>query len=316
MAIATSIDIRKNGSYVDFNAQGAALNALLTSVGLTQTSDTGQINWATNTTYVNTSWNTSYGYEIWSFNDSLQATAPIFIKIEYGNVSTQSGAVRGDIGTWVTVGTGSNGAGTITGVIFSRRMNFDPTTAGVQILNSYFFNRVCYNPAAGVLSICFMPSCVYYNGTSHLYVPALQLIIARSCSDSGTPTGEGVLIILGAYGSNSAPASDIGCNQYSYSMNVAQAVGQSIAFVPGNVSSSLLVNNGAVTVYPCAITSPRFNFLHQLCFVPVSLMPNNTLFTAKLFAGGSTRTYSVFDGGNGLGYSAAGHAFVPAVLWE
>jgi hypothetical protein len=75
----------------------------LTTGGWTQSSDTGQ----TNPTTVG-SVPGGLIYEIYKASDTLAATTPIFVKIEYG----QSNG-RAAIG--VTIGTGSNGTGTITG---------------------------------------------------------------------------------------------------------------------------------------------------------------------------------------------------------
>lgn len=49
------------------------------------------------------------GFEIWRFNDALQSTSPLFVKVEYGvanNVNIPQ--------MWISVGTGTNGAGTLT----------------------------------------------------------------------------------------------------------------------------------------------------------------------------------------------------------
>lgn len=82
----------------------------LQSGGVTKTADTGQVDTATVTRPGST--NTVAGYEIRTFTDTLQATVPIFIKLEYG-----TGATTGQFGVSISVGTGSNGSGTLTGVL-------------------------------------------------------------------------------------------------------------------------------------------------------------------------------------------------------
>jgi hypothetical protein len=89
-----------------FRAWVSSIITQLAAVGLTQTSDTGQIN--TSTVTRPGSGNTSAGYTIWQFNDSLQGTSPIYFKLEFG-----SGSAAANPQMWVTVGTGTNGAGTI-----------------------------------------------------------------------------------------------------------------------------------------------------------------------------------------------------------
>lgn len=89
----------------NFRAWGLDLSAAFAEVGLVQTADTGQIDWATVT---RPAVNTSAGYEIWRYTDSS-----IFIKIFYG---TGNGAATPRL--QISVGTGSDGAGTLTGVVY------------------------------------------------------------------------------------------------------------------------------------------------------------------------------------------------------
>jgi hypothetical protein len=78
----------------------------LTEVGLVQTSDTGQINLET---VELPAVSTTAGYEIWRFNDANQSNDPIYLKIEYG-LGTTTSRPR----LICSVGTGSNGSGTLT----------------------------------------------------------------------------------------------------------------------------------------------------------------------------------------------------------
>src|SRR3954462_11008588 len=89
-------------STTGFRAWGSEFSAGLATVGLVQTADTGQINWSTVTI---PGANTAAGYEIWRFADST-----LYLKFEYG---TAPSTVQPQM--WITVGTGSNGSGTITG---------------------------------------------------------------------------------------------------------------------------------------------------------------------------------------------------------
>jgi hypothetical protein len=91
----------------EFRTWGSGISGKLSTLGFVQTSDTGQINWTTVTKPAGSS--TAAGYEIWRFADSLQSTAPIFFKLSYG---TSGGLTSPQI--TLTVGTNSDGAGTIT----------------------------------------------------------------------------------------------------------------------------------------------------------------------------------------------------------
>lgn len=95
-------------------AWGAALSAAIQACGLIKTADTGQINWATVTQPGSV--DIVAGYEIYRFNDALQATSPVFMKIEYGS----GGQLATTPQYWIRFGTGSDGAGTLTGRVSSR----------------------------------------------------------------------------------------------------------------------------------------------------------------------------------------------------
>lgn len=108
MTTATTTVIMSNSSNANFRAWGLWMSNTLTTLGFPKTADTGQVDWTTVTAPAGTS--TSSGYEIRTFNDSLQATAPIYFKLEWG-----SGSTAATPHMWITTGTASDGAGNITG---------------------------------------------------------------------------------------------------------------------------------------------------------------------------------------------------------
>lgn len=88
----------------DFRQWGLAISNALAAAGLVKTADTGQIDW---TTVLATNANLQKrGYEVWRFNDALQATRPVFIRIDYG-----SGNYPYNPMLWFTIGTATDGAG-------------------------------------------------------------------------------------------------------------------------------------------------------------------------------------------------------------
>jgi hypothetical protein len=116
-----------NNTDANFRIWGKFFSDSLTSAGIVQTSDTGQINWATVTAPA--AINTKQGYEIRRFADTLQATKPVYIKFSFG-----SGGAAGRPSVWVTIGTGSDGAGNITSVLMAETQF---TTAGVGTTADY-----------------------------------------------------------------------------------------------------------------------------------------------------------------------------------
>lgn len=83
------------------------VSAALTAAGLPKTADTGQI------TIPATITRAQNGYEIRKLNDAHDGTNPIRFKIKYETVATVRPGLTFDLGT------GSDGAGNLTGVIFT-----------------------------------------------------------------------------------------------------------------------------------------------------------------------------------------------------
>lgn len=129
-----------NSSDANFRTWGSYIAARLAAVGLVQTGDTGQINWTT--VLAPGAISTFMGYEIWRFNDSLQATAPVFIKIEYGS----STGVAANPGVRIQFGSGSNGTGGLTGNLSTTYLCSASAVAGAcTVVGSGSTNRFCIN---------------------------------------------------------------------------------------------------------------------------------------------------------------------------
>jgi hypothetical protein len=165
------------------------VTALFTTLGVTQTSDTGQINPATVSVPVTA--NASAGYVIGRFNDALQSTAPIFFKLEFG-----SGSAAADPFMWLTVGTSSNGSGTIGsgggGAVTSRV----GVLIGTQLPNSLvtaYTSRYVYvgTSQCGFLGLFFK----YGASTSNTSIGFGAFLINRTTDSSGNATAAGILVI-------------------------------------------------------------------------------------------------------------------------
>ncbi len=110
MGRATFTHMDAANTVANYVSTGRAMSDAIKLTGLTQTADTGQVVWA-NVTALPAA-NTVRDFEVYRFADALQATKPIFIRIDYLNNSMVDLAV--------SVGTGTDGAGNLTGVIAPR----------------------------------------------------------------------------------------------------------------------------------------------------------------------------------------------------
>lgn len=190
-----------NISDATFRAWGSGLSAAFAAVGLVKTSDTGQIDWST--VLAPTVGNTYMGYEIWRLNDSLQATAPIFFKIEYGGSTTFASP------SWRwTIGKGSDGSGAITGTILAATV-FTSATNTLTISNWYV------SSGDGSM-IAIAPAPTAFAGTAA--ADTWYMVIERSRSAAGVATGTGLIMVYGT-SAGAVP----GIKQWNYALTTGPA---------------------------------------------------------------------------------------------
>lgn len=138
----------RSASDAEFRVWGTEVNAALAALGWLQTADTGQVNWTTATRP--TLSNQKAGYEIWRANDALASQAPFYLKLTYGSCG---GASRPRI--WVQMGTGSDGAGNLTGASYESSCDGNAedsqATDYVFIGHAGRFTMIC-NPAGKIAS--------------------------------------------------------------------------------------------------------------------------------------------------------------------
>lgn len=154
-------------------------------VGWVRTADTGQTNAAA--LAIPPAINTIMGYQIWRMADALQATHPIFLKIEFG-----SGTSVNNVGLWLTVGTGTDGAGTITGVLRARYSII--ATANTAITSA------SYASAAGSRFVGVVSTAATGQST------IIWFSIERTVDNSGSYNSDGIIMYSG---SQAAPGAAI-----------------------------------------------------------------------------------------------------------
>lgn len=164
-------------SYFDWQTFGRRLTTALETVGMVRVATAGEIDW--DTTPPSTTSSVPTGFQIWRFNDALQATRPIFFKIEYSESSTYC--------LFITVGKGALGSA-ITDVLIPR------TRAG----NSNNTGTVTDALATTVVSTCAGGACLAvvaaYDYAGIHGRPAF--IIERSRDNAGEATGDGVSLAV------------------------------------------------------------------------------------------------------------------------
>lgn len=118
-----------HSSDAGYRTYGSELNTKLASVGMVQTADTGQVNWSTAT---RPAANIGGNYEIWKLS-----SGNLYFKLEYG-----SGNLTTEPSMFYTVGTGSNGSGTLTGQQ-STRTELGLTTTAIPSTTTNYISYLC-----------------------------------------------------------------------------------------------------------------------------------------------------------------------------
>lgn len=279
--ISTSINISSFTTDAKFRTWGSSISTSFTASGLVQTSDTGQINW----TAVNkpTTTGTVAGYEVYRFNDSLQGTYPVYLKLEYGSAVLASG---NSPNTWLSVGTGSDGAGNLTGVFISRQ----------QASIGAFATPVVSNTAqTGLFTHTDGYFLAYQEGTasgSNYYTPLFFAIDRTRNQTTGATTGHGLLVMSAA--SNGATGLQSSMFHFNYELKTLIS-SVSGSFMPPGDSSAY-----GSYVFPVYGTYPEP--LIQAGFVGhmVGDITNYATFTLKPIGSSITHTYISLGSSTGL----------------
>lgn len=284
--------LMNNNNTDGFRVWGLAVSNALAEIGLTKTDDTGQIDWTTVAFIANT----FSGYEIWRFNDTLQATAPIFIKIWYG-----SGSGSGPINVNVQIGQGSNGAGVLTGLTSGV---ITPSTNWVGGLGQSYLSYLSYHVGMGFLGVhCFLA----FEGYGQC---GFSFMIARSCDDDGVPNAEGYTLFSRqtAY-----------C--YSFLKNANLSGGSAYAMPVGGAVSSLVGVNPQLTKF--YMVTPQVRLLPALLmYVSAEFIEGSTFIATP---GATPHMYKAIGnwilggGSNNAAYWGTGSMYgvhLLAMVWE
>lgn len=185
MATVTTNTVLDHTSDAGFRAWVAEVIDGLIAVGVTQTADAGQINPATVT---RPAVNTTAGYAVFRFNDAAHGTNPIFFRLNFGTGSSASSPRLN-----IILGQGSNGSGTITGIVTPECACFASGTVSSTVTN--YPTRICYNAARGFLGFVFKIGAL---AGSHAYG---GFVISRSNDANGDPTTDSFVLISNSYNS-------------------------------------------------------------------------------------------------------------------
>lgn len=176
------------------------LHQSILDAGLVQTSTAGQLD--IQSVSVLPADGAFAGFIEYAFNDGLQATAPVVIKIEYGcgieglaDVGSNLRRTR-TLRTRSTVSIAGN-----SGYSYQAPQAYNNSGTGTTQLTSEGFSTIVYSPERGFFGIVYGAGSAnkpFQYAEGGYYGSRLSLFVQRSIDEDGTPNGGGVMV----YGPN------------------------------------------------------------------------------------------------------------------
>lgn len=253
--------VRDNSTLANFKQWAQAISNWMSTIGWTQSTDTGQVNWSTIAAVPATE---TYVYEIWKPADSL---ANFFLKIEYGtgNQSTNTNPIMR-----VSIGTATNGAGTLAGFITQALK----IPSQEQAVTSTVTQWTCYMTGdTGRVGILMWANDTTNNGT-------LFFAVQRSLNNSGTPVGTYVTLFHLAKANNNA-------NSFQQTLVFGSGVGNFVSLGGAGGNNFICLKNPTTstdTAFGSIAFSPIFpdigyfaNPHDQACVGSASDFPDQTV---------------------------------------
>lgn len=248
-----------------FQAWGSAISAAIRACGFAATADTGQINWTTVASP--TTNNAVAGYEIYAFNDTLQSTSPVYFKLSYGSGSYHASSTNGYPQLLITVGTGTDGAGNLTGVTTSaniQTMGTASAAGGITNTTTQYPTYVCGDGSyiglvnkvggmtvyqgAGASGPCFFLG--RPTNSAGAYVGGAAILLTPDYNPPSNFWGPWVMQVLNTSGSPNVLYS----NSSGY-----------FSLIPMGITSSL-ISGSNFQMFPCYAYTPQVYALNWLAY--------------------------------------------------
>lgn len=280
MATSSASLLPDNSTATNFRAWAQFIHNALITAGWTVTADTGQINLTTVAAPVGA--NASQGYEIWQTNDGVSPT--IYLKLEYG-----SGPSINFPAIWVTIGTGTNGSGTISGQVTTRKQiaaqssSAVSTGACIAAGGTGWFTLAMFNTTS--ITIC--------------------LVIERIKTSTG---GESTLgAVIAGYGSITGVC-------FSQVLLASGTVPGPVSLVGTVVANSTKVIGTVIGLWPWIPYSQQVVYPNALCMglVFTGDISTNTTFSCTRY--GSSHTYYCVAGATAI--DSAVNQWTTAIRYE
>lgn len=283
MAARTVVRSSSTSSAANYQAFAQAIHDWFVTAGWIQTTDTGQV--SIPGLPASSASNQNNGYEVWRMNDALQATAPVFLRIDYGQTSGSYPQI------WVQVGQGSDGAGNLTGLKTDQRLMTTAVNDGA--------GRNCYQSGGtNRIAMCM------YRITTTKNTGNLIFAVERTKDTSGNDTNEGVLLFCST--GNGAGRDHVAFALLFVVGSVQTGSGRQ-GYPPMNGAQGTTNDGGNVGVFPWLFPSRRGleNAGRNVVSTWLADFPADTQFDVQIY-GNATHFISLAGAATAQGASDAG----------
>lgn len=289
VSFSTPID---HTSDLGFRTWGTEWNAKLLLGGLVQTADTGQINWVTVT---RAGTNSNAGYEVWRFADST-----FYIKFFYG-----TGSVTARPRIQAQVGTGSDGAGNLTG-------QTSTLTAITRVAD--LASTVTAYPSYLCVTADFFGILWKANSPSTANTGFGFFAIDKFCDSTGAATTDGVAIYYSP-STNSLAAFPSYEPVKTSATSMSYGVSAAFCLVPSLITTTAVGGDNQILLHMTP-TTPLIRPVKNVFSILNSELALSTTITATT-VGATSHTYISLNSQAGRGNSASvSHDVGLAMLWE
>lgn len=289
MTTKTYTDLIDHTSDAGYRAWASRLHNAFVECGLVATNDSGQIDFDVATRPATHSFD---NYRIYRFDDAMQSSRPIFIRVEYGTgADTDRPALR------IGVGSGTDGSGKLTGMALNAKyVSYDRMDTSNHQTRLYP-TRVC------VVDGCFWfvsGTGSYSSSTSSLPSAWAFFVIGRTVDNVGDADDRGALVITrnNSDSTSASPTAYMASYPWTFRYNKS-------AIFPMDIGSSCLFVGG---IQP-TVDSGKFQaFVHYASFPEAVLVP--WLFTVNNSELSEGATFDASPvGGTGHKYISLGLPF-------
>jgi hypothetical protein len=180
MSTANFNSTPSNASDAAFRAWGLALHNAIAAI-LTYVSQTGEIDFTTVSTPSST--NQKRGFRVYRFNDALQSTHPVFIRVDFG-----SGAATTTVSIWIQIGQAVDGSGNLSVPTTGALRTTDQAAPSAAQTVAAFDSYVCGSTSRLTFVLWPLSQTTANN--------SIAVTIERSKDINGADTAEAVHLII------------------------------------------------------------------------------------------------------------------------